>query len=55
VSTLSKYGDFPAESEGLSALIDKGEIAHLSKDPWGNPYQYHYVTGRVVSFVFAWS
>jgi type II secretion system protein G len=43
----SRHGDFPTESEGLSALTAGREpiVFHIPQDPWGNSYVYHYVPG----------
>ena len=31
---------YPDPGEGLQALVDKGVIKKLPKDPWGRPYRY---------------
>jgi general secretion pathway protein G len=31
---------YPSATDGLQALVSKGAIKKLPKDPWGNPYHY---------------
>ena len=37
----ANHGRYPTSSEGLQALVPK-YIEKLSKDPWGNDYQYDF-------------
>ncbi|MGX7897043.1 type II secretion system major pseudopilin GspG [Tsuneonella sp. HG222] len=53
-------GDYPATSQGLSALVERptsgpeplnwspnGYLGQLPEDPWGRPYEYRYEGGTV--------
>jgi general secretion pathway protein G len=37
--SLDNFG-YPAQQEGLEALVSGGYIKKMSVDPWGNPYEY---------------
>jgi hypothetical protein len=50
----SRHGDFPVEGDGLAALTDaRGPLAHIAKDPWGNPYMYRHASGTNSYLVYS--
>jgi general secretion pathway protein G len=36
----AKTGELPSSREGLRALVEKGTLESVPKDPWGNDYAY---------------
>ncbi len=44
---------YPAQQDGLEALVSGGYIKKLSLDPWGNPYEYRNPGERIPVEVFS--